>query len=130
VAPAVELVMVILLPTAAGYALILGARGWRLLAEQRYRRRHNRAAEPLEQLAARLRRLRADVEATETRSGLPAKDLRLRALRGAYIDELSAACRRLGVSPPPSGKVPLAEIYRVEADLRQHGLDVRRVTAR
>lgn len=129
-APAVELVLVILLPTAAGYALILGFRGWRLLAEQRYRRRHNRAAEPLERLAARLRRLRADLEATETRSGLPAKDLRLRALRRAYIDELSAACQRLGVSPPPpGGKVPLAEIYRVEADLRQHGLEVRRITA-
>jgi hypothetical protein len=129
VAPAVELVLVILLPTAAGYALILGARGWRVLAEQRYRRRHNRAAEPLERLAARLRRLRADLEATETRGGLPAKDLRLRALRRAYIDELSAACQRLGVSPPPGGNVPLAEIYRVEADLRQHGLEVRRITA-
>jgi len=132
VPPAVEYVIAILLPTAAGYALILGFRGWRWLAEWQYRRqRREQVAEPLERLAARLRRLRAELEETETRSGLPAKNLRLRALRGAYTDELSAACQRLGVSPPPSGdRVPLAEIYRVEAALRQHGLDVRQVTAR
>jgi len=48
------------------------------------------------------------------------------ALRGAYTDALSAACRRLDISPPRGGdRAPQAEIYRVEAALRQHGLDVR-----
>ena len=49
------------------------------------------------------------------------------ALRGAYADALSLACRRLDVSPPRGGdRAPQAEIYRVEAALRQRGLDVRR----
>jgi hypothetical protein len=39
---------------------------------------------------------------------------------------LSAACRRLDISPPPGGdRAPQAEIYRVEAALRQRGLEVR-----
>ena len=50
----------------------------------------------------------------------------MRALRGAYLDTLTTACQRLGVSPPPSGdRVPQSEIYRAEAALRQRGLDVR-----
>ena len=75
---------------------------------------------------ADLRRLRAELEDTETRSGLTAKHHRVQALRGAYVDALSAACRRLDISPPRGGdRAPQAEIYRVEAALRQHGLDVR-----
>jgi hypothetical protein len=52
-------------------------------------------------------------------------------LRGAYLDALGTACRRLEVSPPvveahpASPRVNQAEIYRVEAALRQRGLDVR-----
>ncbi len=53
-----------------------------------------------------------------------------RALRGAYLETLAAACQRLEVSPPPRGdQVPQAEIYRVEAALRQRGLDVMRAAA-
>jgi hypothetical protein len=72
----------------------------------------------------------------ETRSGVTAKNLRLQALRGAYADALGAACQRLQVSPPLNASPPggerarQAEIYRVEAELRQRGLDVREPASR
>ena len=125
----VELIAVILLPTAAGYVLLGGFRLLRWAGERRWRRAA--AAEPApderdDRLAADLRRLRVQLEATETRTDLPAKRLRLRAVRAAYLDALAAACKRLDVSPPPGGdQAPQAEIYRAEAALRQEGLDVR-----
>ena len=124
----VEFLFVIALPTAVGFALI-GA--WRLagwLGEARCRARFKALPpEPIERLEADLRRLRAELEETETRSGLTAKHHRVQALRGAYADTLSAACRRLDVSPPRGGdRAPQAEIYRVEAALRQRGVEVRR----
>ena len=126
------LVIVVLLPTAAAYAILGGLRllGWS--AEGRYRRRYSRRppAEPIERLAASLRRLRAELDATETQAGLPAKRARLTALRGAYADALADACTRLEVSPPAAGaRAPQAEIYRAEAALRQRGLDVREPAA-
>jgi hypothetical protein len=129
----IEWVIVILLPTAAGYAIIAGFRGAYWSSERwRVRRQQSEAAaEPIERIEARLCRLRAELDATETRTGVPAKNLRLKALRGAYVDVLSAACERLDVPPPPGGdRAPLTEIYRVEAALRQRGLDVRQVAAR
>ena len=111
---------------AAGYALIGGWWAAQRLGEGR---RVAPPPEPVDQLAADLRRLRADLEDTETRAGLTAKYHRVQALRGAYLDALSAACRRLDVAPPPGNGAPLAEIYRVEAALRQHGLDVRQTAA-
>ena len=55
----------------------------------------------------------------------------MRALRGAYVDALTTACTRLEVTPPSGGeRAPLTEIYRVEAALRQRGLDVRETAAR
>lgn len=129
----IELVLVILLPTAVGYAIIGGFRGIGWSSERWYRRRHRLAApaEPIERLGASLRRLRAELDATETRTGLTAKNMRLKALRGAYVDALSTACQRLEVSPPAGGeRPPLTEIYRVEAALRQRGLDVRETAAR
>ncbi len=124
---AVELILAFLLPTAAGFALLGGVRALRWAEERRYR---PPAAEPIERLTANLRRLRAELEATETRSDLPAKALRLRAVRGAYLDTLAVACQRFEVSPPPRGeRVPQAEIYRAEAALRQRGLDVRETAA-
>ena len=131
--PVAELVIAILLPTAAGYAIIAGLRGasWSSELWRVRRRRHDPPAEPIEQLAARLRRLRSELDATETQSGLPAKNVRLRALRGAYIDVLGVACERLDVPPPPGGdRARQAEIYRVEAALRQRGLDVRPAAVR
>jgi hypothetical protein len=85
-----------------------------------------RRREPLEQIAARLRRLRAELEATDAARGLTAKKHRVTAIRGAYLDTLSVACRRLDVSPPAGrDQAPLADIYRVEAALRERGVDVR-----
>ncbi len=86
--------------------------------------------EPIEVLGANLCRLHSRLEAEENEMLLtPFKAARLRALRGAYVDVLSAACERLGVPPPvtPSDTAAsLAEIYRAEAALRECGLDVRR----
>ena len=116
-----------MLPTAAVFALI-GA--WRLagwLGEVRSRARFKALPpEPLERIQADLRRLRAELEDTETRSSLTAKHHRVQALRGAYTDALTSACRRLDISPPLGGdRATQAEIYRVEAALRKRGLDVR-----
>ena len=125
--PVVGYLLLFALPTAVGFALIGAWRAARWLAEARYKARYKaRPPEPVERLQADLRRLRSELEDTETRSGLTAKHHRVQALRGAYVDALSAACRRLDISPPRGGdRAPQAEIYRVEAALRQHGLDVR-----
>ena len=112
-----------------GYAILgsIRAVGWaarrRSAAEAQA---HPVPAEPIGRLTARIRRLRAELEALETRSDVPAKGIRLRALRGAYTDLLRVACERLEATPPPDvDPVPQAEIYRVEAALRERGLDVR-----
>jgi hypothetical protein len=127
VSPVVEFFFAAALPTAAGFALIYAWRGAGWLGEARARHRAKTAApEPIERLRADLRRLRAELEDTEAKSGLTAKHHRVQALRGAYVDALSAACRRLDVSPLQGGdRAPLTDIYRVEAALRQRGLDVR-----
>jgi hypothetical protein len=129
----VELVLVVLIPTAVGYALLGGVRAANWLAQIRYRRRYHRqpVAEPIERLGASLRRLRAQLDALETSPGVSAKHARLMALRGAYTDALADACQRLEVEPPPGGaRAPQAEIYRAEAALRLRGLDVREPAAR
>ncbi|MGZ4618416.1 MAG: hypothetical protein ACXV3F_06760 [Frankiaceae bacterium] len=118
----------ILIPTVAGYAVLGGIRAVRWSVERR--RARVVTVEPIERLGATLRRLRAELEAAENRMGTPAKGLRLRALREAYVDVLCSACERLDVSPPPTAQAPLAEIYRVESALRQRGLDVREAAAR
>jgi len=125
--PVAWLIVAAFLPTAAVFALIGMWRGARRLAEARYKAP---AAQPLGRLQADLRRLRAELEDTESRSGLTAKNHRIRALRGAYVDALSTACLRLDVSPPGGGdRAPLTEIYRVEAALRRRGVDVRQAAA-
>jgi hypothetical protein len=130
VSPVVELVLVIALMPVVGYGLIGAWRASQWLGEVRAKAP---PPVPVERLTADLRRLRAELDDTETRDGLTAKQHRVRALRGAYLDTLSAACQRLEV-PPPSGPrggdAPLQEIYRVEAALRQRGLDVREPAAR
>ena len=121
------LILAAVLPTAVCFALVYAWRGAGWLGEL-WARRQARAAppEPIDRLQADLRRLRAELEDTETRAGLTAKQHRGQALRGAYLDALGTACERLEVSPPSGGdRTPLAEIYRVEAALRQRGLDVR-----
>ena len=122
------LAAVVAIPTVAGYVVIGIWRGSHRLAETRHR---PPPPEPIERLEARLRRLRSQLEATEIASGLPAKNLRVQALRGAYADVLADACRRLEISPPaPSERTWQADIYRIEAALRQAGLDVRETAAR
>jgi len=129
VSPVVDLILVLVLMPVTGYALIGAWRGAQWLGEAR---RKPPAPVPVERLAADLRRLRAELADTETRDGLTAKQHRVQALRAAYLDALSTACERLGVEPPwvRGGGVPLAEIYRVEAALRERGLDVREPAAR
>lgn len=125
--PVLAYLLLFALPTAVGFALIGAWRAARWLAEARYRARFQALPpEPIERLQADLRRLRSELEDTETRSGLTAKHHRVQAVRGAYLDTLSAACRRLDISPPRGGdRASQAEIYRVEAALRHGGLEVR-----
>jgi HAMP domain-containing protein len=137
VKPPVELAVAIALPIAAVYAVIGGGRLVRWVSETWIpeHRSPQAASEPVERLSANLVRLRSQLEAMETRTDIPAKNLRLRALRAAYVDALTDACRRLDVSPPAGDgrgrpeDVRQAEIYRVEAALRQRGLDVREKAA-
>jgi hypothetical protein len=119
----VYLVVVLVLMPVAGFALIGAWRGAGRVAEAR---RKAPPPDPLEHLEADLRRLRTALEDTENTPGLTAKSHRVRALRAAYIDALSAACARLGVPPPPGGgQASQAEVYRAEEGLRGHGLRVR-----
>ncbi len=128
VSPTVDLILVLVLLPAVGYALIGGWHGAQWLSEAR---RKAPPPVPVERLTADLRRLRAELDDTETRDGLTAKQHRVRALRGAYADRLAEACERMGVAGPPPGEdAPLAEIYRVEAALRSRGLDVREPAVR
>jgi len=115
----VYLVIVLAGMPVAGCALVYGWRAWQWLEE---RHRTAAPAQSLAELGASLRRLRAELEDTETRAGLTAKHHRVEAVRAAYLDVLTTACRRLDVSPPASRA--LADIYRAEAALRQRGLPV------
>jgi hypothetical protein len=119
--------LVIVFPTAAGYAVIAGLRTWQNHDDRR--RASLATAEPIEKLGANLRRLHTRLEETENRPDNIGKGLKLRAVRAAYVDALSTACIELEVVPPPPNLrqdlVPQKEIYRVEAALRQRGLDVR-----
>jgi hypothetical protein len=130
----VELIIALAAMPVAGCALIGAWRGAQLLAEAR---RKPPPPESLDRLEADLRRLRAELEDTETRAGLIAKNHRVQAVRGAYLDALTAACRRLDVPPPGGGnqassaRAPSqAEIYRAEEGLRRRGLRVREPVAR
>jgi hypothetical protein len=130
--PPFEFALAIALPIAAVYSVIGGRRVLKWIEELQTRAP---APEPIQQVSADLIRLRAQLEAMETRSDLPAKNLRLRALRAAYVDALYEACRRMEVSPPPGPRlrpenVRQSDIYRIEAALREHGIDVREMAGR
>jgi hypothetical protein len=116
------LVIVLVGMPAAGCAVV-GA--WRASWWLEERRRKAPPPESLAELAASLGRLRAELEDTETRAGLTAKHHRVEAIRAAYLDVLTVACRRLDVAPPAGGaRATQADIYRAEAALRQRGLPV------
>ena len=121
-AAAVWLVVAVALPTGCGCAWVYGRRlaGW--LGE---RRRRPTLDPPIERVGADLRRLHALLDATENAPDLPGKHVRCAATRAAYLDALETACRQLDVPPPAGRPVPRTEIYRVEAELRRLGLDVR-----
>ena len=124
----VYLVLVLVLMPAFVGALVAA---WRAASWLEERRRKAPPAESLADLAADLRRLRAELEDTETRTGLTAKRHRVEAIRGAYLDVLATACQRLDVSPPPGGvHATQADIYRAEAALQQRGVAVRHPVAR
>ena len=125
-------VLVLFIPTLAFGGVLAGLRVWRRADDRARQIRADRApAEPMEQVEARLRRLRAELEAMENQPGGTAKRHRILAVRGAYLDCLTSACERFGVSPPAGGdQARQAEIYRVEAALREHGLDVREAAVR
>ena len=130
--PYLELVLVVMIPTAAGYGLIFSVRGIRW-ATERWPRPRPPEPEPIDRLTATLRRLRTDLESLETRTGVPNKHVRLRALRAAYLDVLRTACQQLAVVPPRGSgaqSFDQADIYRVESDLRQRGVDVREPATR
>jgi hypothetical protein len=122
VSTVVDLVLVLVLLPVAGYALIAGVRTARWVAETR---RQAPPPVPVDRLEANLRRLRVELEATETSTELTAKRFHVRSVRGAYVDTLAEACRRLDVSPAPGDGATQADIYRTEAALAARGLDVR-----
>jgi len=114
--------LAVLLPTIAGYAILLAFRSYQRVAASRLR---PPPPEPMDRLVTRARRLRAELEATENTPRGPARQHRLRALRGAYLDLLGSLCERLDVSPPPGGdRARQADIYRAEAALRERGVDL------
>ena len=117
-----DLVLVVVLMPVAVYALIGGLHAARWIDEKR---RKAPPPMPVDRLAANLRRLRAELEETETSAELTAKQFHVRSVRGAYLDTLAEACRRLDVAPPPGDGATQADIYRTEAALAAHGLDVR-----
>jgi hypothetical protein len=123
---AVALIAMLAVPLLAPLGSRLVRRQWEQIVEQRNRSRPSGV--PIERVGADLRRLRAQLEARENRPGVTGKGLRMGAVRTAYLQVLTLACHQLDVRPPQRVgqlEVPLAEIYRVEVELRARGLDVR-----
>ncbi|HEU5268969.1 MAG TPA: hypothetical protein VFU36_03525 [Jatrophihabitans sp.] len=99
---------------------------WEQIAAQRHPA--GLTSHSIERVAADLRRLRQQLELRENHPGTAGKGMRMAALRRAYVEVLCTACRQLEVRPPQQSgqwETPLAEIYRVESELRARGLDVR-----
>ena len=124
-----EILLMMLTPTLAGVALLLGFGLW---ADSVPRIRNHRKAStagmpPLERVAMNLRRLRRDVIRLEdSPDATPDRSARLASVRSAYCDTLLIACRALEVPVEVAdlSRSPDAEIYRLEAELRARGLDV------
>ena len=132
--PPLEFALAITLPIVAVYAVIGGGRLLKWISE-RPSPAPRPAPEPIGRVRANLVRLRAELESTETRSDLVAKNMRLRAVRAAYVDALCDACWRLDIAPLPGAharpeKFRQSDIYRLEIALRERGLDVRQTADR
>jgi hypothetical protein len=123
---ALVLLFMLCLPFLARAGWRFAQSQWEQIAEQRA---PSVMSDPsIERVAADLRRLRSQLERRENRPGVTGKGMRMGAFRRAYVDLLGTACRQLDVRPPQQlGQLetPLAEIYRVESELRACGLDVR-----
>jgi hypothetical protein len=132
--PPFEFALAIALPVAAVYSVVGGRRLLNWMAE-RQAQAQAPALKPIQQVRANLVRLRAELEATENRNDLVAKNMRLRAVRAAYVDALNDACWRLDIAPPLRAQarpenLRQSDIYRLESALRERGLDVRETAAR
>ena len=130
--PPFEFALAIALPIAAVYSVIGGGRLLKWISE---RKTPAPPLVPIERVRANLVRLRTELEATENRSDLPAKNMRLRAVRAAYVDALRDACWRLDIAPLTGAQARpenfrQSDIYRLETALRERGIDVRETVAR
>jgi hypothetical protein len=130
--PPFEFALAIALPIAAVFAVIGGGRLLNWISEHQV---PAPAPEPIQRVRANLVRLRAELEATENRDDLVAKNMRLRALRAAYGDALCDACWRLDIAPVLATRARpenfrQSDIYRLETALRERGIDVREPVAR
>jgi hypothetical protein len=126
----IEVVLILLIPTLVGAALIGGVRLCGMTRRWAINRRAVAAGAPvpLERLAADLRRLHQQVARVEDAADMkPGRAVRMRALRAAYGESLLAACRALDVPDAPADgtRLSLPEVYRLEAALRERGLDTR-----
>lgn len=123
-----EVVLVLLSPTLIAAAVLQSGRLARAVAARRCARPVPTTA-PLECLATDARRLRQAVIAAENGPDTrPGRGTRVRALRTAYVDCLRDACHALDV--PVAAELRGADLYRVEAALRDRGLDVAPTRAR
>jgi hypothetical protein len=128
-------VLILIFPALTAVALVGATRLWR---ERARRSREARlGAEiigpPLERIAADLRRLR--LELTQLEDDVrprPDRQLRLRVVRTSYGECLLTACRALEAptSATDPASLPDVEIFRLEASLRERGLDVRPAAVR
>ena len=123
---ALALLLMLSLPFLVNGVIAFVRNQWEQIATQRHPA--GLASHSIERVAADLRRLRSQLESRENRPGSTGKGMKMAAVRRAYVEVLAAACRQLDVRPPQqSGQLetPMAEIYRVESELRARGLDVR-----
>lgn len=87
------------------------------------------AGPPIERIASDVRRLRVECHRLRAQPPGPGRGVRVRAVEGAYVDALAAACQALEVAPPHTGvgrpgRASNAELARVESELRARGLAV------
>lgn len=123
---AVVVLGMLMLPLIVRLVSMLVRHEWDQISEQR--RPLVSTDVSIERVAADLRRLRWQLESRENQPGTAGKGMKMGALRVAYVQVLALACQQLELAPPRTMghlQTPLAEIYRVEAELRRCGLDVR-----
>jgi hypothetical protein len=123
------IVILMLFPTLAVGA-VLHAPGWirsarRIVKGRRPNTEMHPSHPPIEQLAADLRRLLQQHEATRHSTGLAVRGRHLRALEGAITDCATDAARALGLpcpDRPPHGSLAGPELRRLLQSLASSGL--------